>query len=43
MGTDSSILSMQTDDFFDDAKDDLKEWFDTSGYDKNMILPDVFK
>ena len=43
MGTDSFILSMQTDDFFDDAKDDLKEWFDTSGYDKNMILPDVFK
>ena len=43
MGTDSFILSIQTDDFFDDTKDDLKEWFDTSGYDKNMILPDVFK
>ena len=43
MGTDSFILSIQTDDFFDNTKDDLKEWFDTSGYDKNMILPDVFK
>ena len=21
----------------------MKEWLDTSGYDKNMILPDVFK
>ena len=43
MDTDRFILSIQTDDFFDDTKDDLKEWFDTSGYDKNMILPDVFK
>ena len=43
MDTDSFILSIQTDDFFDDTKDDLKEWFDTSSYDKNMILPDVFK
>ena len=43
MDTDSFILSIQTDDFFDDTKDDLKEWCDTSGYDKNMILPDVFK
>ena len=43
MDTDSFILSIQTDDFFDDKKDDLKEWLDTSGYDKNMILPDVFK
>ena len=43
MDTDSFILSIQTDDFFDDKKDDLKEMLDTSGYDKNMILPDVFK
>ena len=43
MDTDRFILSIQTDDFFDDTKDDLKEWFDTSSYDKNMILPDVFK
>ena len=43
MDTDSFILSIKTDDFFDDTKDDLREWLDTSGYDKNMILPDVFK
>ena len=26
--------------FFEDTKCDLKEWFDTSNYDKNMVLPD---
>ena len=31
MDTDSFILSIETDDFFKDTKDDLKEWFDTSG------------
>ena len=29
--------------FFDDSKRDLKEWFDTSNYDKNMVLPDEYK
>ena len=29
--------------FFDDIKLDLKEWFDTSNYDKNMVLPDEYK
>ena len=43
MDTDSFILSIETDDFFKDTKDDLKEWFDTSGYDMNMILPDEYK
>ena len=42
MDTDSFILSIETDDFFEDTKDDLKEWFDTSGYDKNMVLPEEF-
>ena len=28
--------------FFKDTKDDLKEWFDTSGYDMNMVLPKEF-
>ena len=38
----SFVLSIETDDFFKDTKDDLKEWFDTSGYDKNMVLPKEF-
>ena len=38
----SFILSIETDDFFRDTKDDLKKWFDTSGYDKNMVLPEEF-
>ena len=42
MDTDSFVLSIETDDFFKDIKDDLKEWFDTSGYDKNRVLPDEF-
>ena len=42
MDNDSFILSIETDDFFEDTKDDLKEWFDTSGYDKNMILPEKY-
>ena len=40
MDTDSFVLEMQTDYFFEDTKCDLKEWFDTSNYDKNMVLPD---
>ena len=43
MDSNSFILSIETDDFFKDTKDDLKEWFDTSGYDMNMILPDEYK
>ena len=43
MDTDSFLSSIETDDFFKDIKDDLKEWFDTSGYDKNRVLPDEFK
>ena len=42
MDTDSFVLSIETDDFFKDIKDDLKEWFDTSGYDKNRVLPEEF-
>ena len=40
--TDSFLLEMETDDFYEDIKDDLKELFDTSGYDKNMKLPDQY-
>ena len=42
MDTDSFVLEIETDDFYEDIKDDLKEWFDTSGYDKNMKLPDEY-
>ena len=42
MDTNSFILSIDTDDFFKDTKDDLQEWFDTSGYDKNRVLPEEF-
>ena len=42
MDTDSFVLEIVTYDFFEDFKDVLKEWFDTSGYDKNMVLPDEF-
>ena len=42
MDTDSFVLEIETCDFFEDFKDVLKEWFDTSGYDKNMVLPDEF-
>ena len=42
MDTDSFLSSVETDDFFKDIKDDLKEWFDTSGYDKNRVLPEEF-
>ena len=41
--TDSFVLEIHTDDFFEDTKYDLKEWFDTSDYDKNMVLPDEYK
>ena len=40
--TDSFVLEIETDDFFEDTKCDLKEWFDTSNYDKNMVLPDEY-
>ena len=42
MDTDSFILSIETDDFFKETKDYLKEWFDTSGYDENRVLPEEF-
>ena len=42
MDTDSFVLEIETYDFYDDIKYDLKEWFDTSGYDKNMVLPDEY-
>ena len=39
MDRDSFLLEIETCDFFEDIKEDLKEWFDTSSYDKNVVLP----
>ena len=43
MDTDSFLLDIETDDFFKDTKDGLKEWFDTSNYDKNIVLPNEYR
>ena len=42
MDTDSFVLEIETNDFYEHIKDGLKEWFDTSGYDKNMKLSDEY-
>ena len=42
MDTDNFLLEIETCALFDDIKDDIKEWFDTSGYDKNMVLTDEY-
>ena len=39
MDTDSFILHIQTDDFFEDISCDVHKWFDTSNYDKNDNRP----
>ena len=43
MDTDSFVLKIETDDFYEDIKNDLEEWFDTSDFDKNMELPEYAK
>ena len=43
MDTDSFILEIETDGFYEDNKDDLKEWFDTSKYHKDMVLPNEYR
>ena len=42
MDTDSFILEIKTDDFFEDTRKDLVRWFDTSNYHKDMVLPDEY-
>ena len=37
--TDSFVLEIETDGFYEDTKKDLKVWFDTSKYHKDMVLP----
>ena len=39
MDTDSFVLEIETDDFYED----LKEWFDTSKYHKDMVLSKEYK
>ena len=35
VGTDSFIINIFTEHFFEDIKNDAERWFDTSNYDKN--------
>ena len=37
--TDSFIINIKTEDFFEDISNDVKKWFDTSNYDKNDKRP----
>ena len=43
MDTDSFVLEIETDHFYKDTKDDFKEWFDTSKYSKDMVLPEEYR
>ena len=33
--TDSFIINLKAQDFFEDISNDIEKWFDTSNYDKN--------
>ena len=37
--TDSFIIYIKTEDFFEDISNDVERWFDTSNYDKNDKRP----
>ena len=39
MDTDSFVLQIDTEDFFEDIKNDIHNWFDTSKYLKSLNLP----
>ena len=39
MDTDSFVLNVKTEDFFEDIKNDVEIWFDISNYDKNDKRP----
>ena len=39
MDTDSFIINIFTEDFFEDINNDIERWFDTSNYDKNDKRP----
>ena len=37
--TDSFIINIKTEGFFEDISNDVEKWFDTSNYDKNDKRP----
>ena len=39
MDTDSFIIHIKTEDFYEDIANDVEKWFDTSNYDKNDKRP----
>ena len=39
MDTDSFIINIKTEDFYEDIADNVEEWFDTSNYDKKDKRP----
>ena len=43
MDPDCFVLEIETDDFYEDTKKDLKKWFDTSKYHKDMVLRKDYK
>ena len=43
MDTDSFVIEVETDDFFKDTQDDLKERFGTINYHKDMVLPNEYR
>ena len=39
MDTDSFVIHIKTEDSYEDINNDVKEWFDTSNFDNNRLLP----
>ena len=39
MDTDSFVINIFTEDFFEDISNDVERWFDTSHYDENDKIP----
>ena len=39
IGTNSSIINIKTEDFFEYVSNDVERWFNTSNYDKNEKRP----
>ena len=39
MDTDSFVINIFTEDFFEDINNDVERWFHTSNYDENDKMP----
>ena len=39
MDTDSFVINIFTEDFFEDINNDVERWFDTSNYEENHKRP----